>query len=188
MSNSLTDLMCLDIYLSSLNDKEYQSIKKELETAEPKMMPLLSWDIFMDGNHRYTSALKRKQDLFSIKNLAKEYQWNNNIENLFESMDYEAIIVTDKDQKIIWVNDGFSEMTGYSTQFAIKKTPRFLQGNQTKEATKNRIRFKIKQHKPFSEVIVNHRKDGTTYKCKVNIIPLYHNQTTHYIAFEKQIA
>ncbi len=92
-------------------------------------MPFLSWDIFMDGNHRYTSALKRKQDLFSIKNLAKEYQWNNNIENLFESMDYEAIIVTDKDQKIIWVNDGFSEMTGYSTQFAINKTPRFLQGN-----------------------------------------------------------
>jgi len=112
----------------------------------------------------------------------------NDINKAFEINDYEALIITDSNQNIIWVNNGFTQMTGYSKTFALNKTPRFLQGDKTSIYAKKRIRQNISKNKPFREVIVNHKKDGSTYKCEVKILPLFNkNETTHYMAFEKRV-
>ena len=105
----------------------------------------------------------------------------------FSKNDYEALIITDKNQNIIWVNDGFSKMTGYPKKEALNKTPKFLQGEKTSAETKKKIWQNILLDKPFKEVIINYKKDQTPYKCEVKILPLYNKQTTHYIAFERKI-
>ncbi|MCH2193257.1 PAS domain-containing protein [Kordia sp.] len=184
MKNNLKNKETLQM---KLTDKEYEYIRSKTISPNHKSMPLISWDIFMENYHNTLQASKKKVELTQVTTLAKKYNWQNDLELVFSKHDYEALIITDINQNIIWVNEGFTNMTGYSQKYAINKTPRFLQGAQTSVETKNRIREKIQLQQPFKEVIINHKKDKTTYKCEVNIIPLYSEETTHFIALEKQV-
>ncbi len=187
MKDNLNNMAGLDIYLSNIaNEKDAQKTS-EIQSINYKTMPLMSWDIYMENYHKMLQEAKKNVELKQVTNLAKKYNWQNDLNLVFSEHDYEAVIITDVNQNIIWVNEGFSTMTGYSQKFALNKTPNFLQGEQTSQETKNRIRQKIKQNKPFKEIIINHKKDKTPYTCEVNIIPLYNNETTHFIAFEKQV-
>ena len=152
-----------------------------------KAAPLLSWDIFSDFYFRTLELGEKNIEIDMLNIFAKKYDWKNDISKIIQNNDYEAIILTDHNQKIVWVNKGFSSMTGYSKNFAINKTPRFLQGTDTSIETKSRIRKKIKLNQPFREIIINHKKDQTPYKCEVIIIPLYNKETTHFLALEKQV-
>lgn len=156
-------------------------------SVQYKSMPLTSWDIYIENYHNMLTEAKKEVELQHVTTLAKKYNWQNNLDLVFEQHDYEALIITDINQNIIWVNEGFTVMTGYPQKFAINKTPRFLQGVETSMETKERIRKKIIQNKPFREIIINHKKDKTTYKCEVNIIPLFNGETTHYMALERQV-
>ncbi|WP_299103922.1 PAS domain-containing protein [uncultured Tenacibaculum sp.] len=187
MKYSLAQMNSLDIYLSSLSNEKYDKIKHNIGVRDLNPLLLLSWDIFMDDYHKRVVEARKRVELEKVLSLAKQFNWQNDIERAFIENDYEALIVTDKDQNIIWVNDGFSAMTGYSKSFALNKTPRFLQGKKTSMKTKEKIKSKIALNQPFKDIIINHRKDNSTYKCEVKIIPLYNNETTHFIAFEKQI-
>ncbi len=153
-----------------------------------KNPPLLSWDIYSEFYFRHLKQIERKTEIEKLTFLAEKFQWKNNISHLINRNDYEAIIVTDINRKIIWVNNGFTEMTGYSKGFALNRTPVFLQGKETSSNTKERIRNKIKLNKPFKEVITNYKKDNTPYKCEIQVIPMYNKITTHFMALEKQVS
>ncbi len=187
MKHDLSEMMCLDIYLSNLSSKEYKKTKNTIKGSNIKALPLISWDIYRVHAHKRLIEIKKDLELNHIISLSKRFHWKNDFDELLTENDYDAIIITDLNQKIIWINDGFSSMTGYSKTFAINKTPRFLQGNKTSGTVKKRIKQKIKQNIPFKETILNYKKDNTVYKCEVKIIPLYHSETTHYMAIEKEI-
>lgn len=187
MKHKLDDMMCLDIYLSHLSNEEYEAIKPKIDTQKSKAMPLLSWDVFMDAHHERMLDAKKETELQHVLSLAKKFKWKNDLNLAFSEHDYEALIIADKDQNIIWVNEGFTTMTGYSKKFAINKTPRFLQGKDTSIITKKSVKENIIKDQPFTTVITNYKKDNTPYKCEVKIIPLQNNNTTHFIAFEKQV-
>ncbi|SHI31095.1 PAS domain S-box-containing protein [Mesonia phycicola] len=187
MKNKLEDMVGLDFYLSNLSEKEYKKIENRISTLNSSMMPLLSWDFFMDNYHKKIIESRKNKELLHFQSLAKKYNWKNNLKQEFSVNDYEALVITDAQQKIIWVNEGFSTMTGYSKKFAINKTPKFLQGEKTSTETKNRIKENLTNNKPFKEVIINYRKDKTSYNCEVKIIPLYNKEVTHFIAFEKEV-
>jgi PAS domain S-box-containing protein len=187
MKNNLADSMCLDIYLSNLSKKEYKNVSENLTIVEHKRMPLLSWDIFSNIFHQNMFETIKQLDLQQVLSFAKKFEWNNDLKQAFEENDYEALIITDAKQNIIWVNKGFTTMTGYTKKEAINRTPRFLQGENTSLKAKKNIKQQLKSNTPFKEVIINHKKDNSSYKCEVKIYPLYNKETTHYIAFEKQV-
>ena len=152
-----------------------------------RAMPLLSWDIYIQHYHKHLKQIEKESELEQVNELAEKFNWKNDMNTLINESEYEAIVVTDINQKIIWVNNGFTEMTGYSKKFAVNKRPSFLQGARTSEKTKNIIRENIKKDISFKEVIINYKKDKTPYVCEVQIIPLYGEETTHYIALEKKV-
>lgn len=187
MKNNLASAICLDVYLSNLPKKEYEIASQNIEILEQKKMPLMSWDIFMNSFHENMSDTIKKLDLEQVLSFAKKFNWKNDLEQAFQDNNYEALIITDVKQNIIWVNKGFSKMTGYTKKEALHKSPRFLQGKNTSEIQRKNIRENLVKNRPFKQVIENHKKDNTSYKCEVKIYPLYNAETTHYIAFEKQI-
>jgi PAS domain S-box-containing protein len=187
MKYDLSDMMCLDIYLSSLSDKEYSQTIQEIKPSNAKSMPIISWDIFSQHNSKTLENIKTNSDIETVKAFAKEGEWKNEIDTIFKDQDFEALIITDATQKILWVNDGFTEMTGYSKSFAINKKPHFLQGSSTLPKTKKRIRKKLNSLKPFTEIITNYRKDKTPYECEVKIIPMYNKDVTHFLAIERKV-
>ena len=97
-------------------------------------------------------------------------------------------MLTNASKKILWVNNGFTEMTGYSKPQTINRNPSFLQGENTSEEVKKRIREKIQNEEPFIEEIINYRKNGSEYNCEVRIFPLSGNSSMHFLALERAIA
>ncbi|MBD0776970.1 hypothetical protein HPE56_04115 [Maribacter sp. ANRC-HE7] len=55
MKNNLSEMMGLDIYLSSLSTDGYHKIEDLVKPQESRIMPLLSWDIYShdQGNRGY---------------------------------------------------------------------------------------------------------------------------------------
>ena len=187
MKYNISNMMSLDIYLDSVQDIDYKNISSETSSTDQSIMPLMSWDIFNEDFSTTIENSKILNDIEQVKSFAKKSKWKNKIDGIFENQDFEALVITDINQKILWVNNGFTEMTGYSKKFAINKTPNFLQGENTQRTTKKRIRNKLELLEPFTEVITNYRKDKTPYKCEVKIIPLYKEKVTHFLAIERKV-
>lgn len=187
MAKNLIGMMGLDLYLSSLKVCELEAMDHTMDFKNVPKMPLLSWDIYSGHYINRLKELNRAQDILKIKGLARKLGWNYNINEIFNNEQFEAILVTDRDQKIIWVNDGFTEMTGYSKKEALYQTPKFLQGPKSSSEAKTRIRQKLSAKEPFTEVIINYKKNKEPYTCEVKIFPLYNEKTTHYIALEKRV-
>lgn len=69
-----------------------------------------------------------------------------------------AIVLTDAKRKIIWVNDGFTKMTGYSLPEVVGKKPSILQGPESESNVIERIRKCLDRKIPLKEYITNYRK------------------------------
>ncbi|TBN04758.1 PAS domain-containing protein [Hyunsoonleella flava] len=189
MKYNLYKMMCLDIYLSSLNKTEYEAVSKTISKGSRIITPLTSWDIYSQGNIEKLQEAERLQDIRKVKSYAKKMNWDNDIDFIFEKETFEAILITDLKQKIIWVNKGFTKMTGYLKREVLNKTPRVLQGSKTSDTSRSNIKEKLKTNLAFTEVITNYKKDGTPYKCEVKIFPLkVNNKKTHFVALERQVA
>jgi len=191
MKQDLNNMMCLDIYLSgnTLKKSDQKIISNTMEDDCSKLMPLISWDMFSEHYFKKLNTSKKCMDLKKIKSFSRKYGWENNIETLFKSVDFSAIILTDKNKKIKWVNDGFTDMTGYTKKEALKKTAGFLQGPKTSKRKKAEIEFKLKENKPFKTSLINYRKNKSIYTCEVHIFPLFNKvrKTTHFIALEREV-
>jgi methyl-accepting chemotaxis protein len=84
-----------------------------------------------------------------------------------------AVIITDANQKIEYVNPGFIKMTGYSSAEAIGKKPSdFLQGALTDKETKRQIREAINAGQPSYFEILNYTKTGEMYWVSLAINPI----------------
>ncbi|SKB49110.1 PAS domain S-box-containing protein [Salegentibacter holothuriorum] len=186
MKKNLMNMQSLDIYLSSLSMEEYREIENDIRISEIKLMPLRSWDIYNDYYAKQLAVIRQQHTIGIFKELAKKFEWQNDLDAVFKDKAFDALVLTNKEAKIEWVSEGFSEMTGYSSSFAVNKTPHFLQGEETDQAALERIRHKLSRDEPFTEVLVNYRKDRTTYNCEISVIPLINENTTHYLALERQ--
>ena len=179
--------MALDVYLTSLNQDDYSVVCDTIDVRCSDHMPILSWDFHSMYFNSQLQKAKRQQDILKIVHLAKKFHWQNDIQSIFKGNLFEALLLTNDQQHIVWVNDGFTDMTGYLKKDVINKTPRILQGQQTSNTSKARIRKKLTANMPFTEVITNYKKDGLAYTCEVKIFPLKTDKTTHYLALERQV-
>ncbi len=115
------------------------------------------------------------------------------LENAIRS-DYDSIIITtleldEPGPKIVYVNDGFTRMTGYSKEEAIGNTPRMLQGPKTDRAVLDRLRSRLEEGQSFFGHTVNYRKDGSEFINQWDIHPLTNNdgEITHWVSYQHDI-
>ena len=189
MKPTLNRMKSLDIFINSLSVDDYKEIKSSLVEDDTLHVNMLSFDLHIQNLEAVVKRSTIQNDLQLLKRYAENKNWNEDIETILLKNSFEALILTDLNRNILWVNDGFSKMTGYSKEYALHKSPSFLQGKETSEETRKRIKKKLKENKPFKEIIINHRKDNTSYKCELHVFPLKNNnKTTHFLALERQIA
>lgn len=106
----------------------------------------------------------------------------------------ESIVITDAQldlpgPRIIFVNPGFTRMTGYTAEEVIGKTPRILQGPRTDKQLLRRVRECLERGEVFEGESVQYRKDGTEYYQEWQIVPLRDDtgKITHYVATQRDI-
>lgn len=76
----------------------------------------------------------------------------------------------DRDQPLLLVSDGFTELSGYSRADVLMRNCRFLQGPGTAPAVVDRIRQACKNGTPVTEMLLNYRKDGVPFWSLLRII------------------
>ena len=100
-----------------------------------------------------------------------------------------AVIISDADGLIEYVNNGFYRLTGWQLDEVKGKKPgSFLQGEETDQRTVSVIRQKIKNREAFYDEVLNYRKDGTPYWTSLSINPVFKDgNLVNFIAVQADI-
>ncbi|PTX99589.1 histidine kinase [Verrucomicrobia bacterium LW23] len=106
----------------------------------------------------------------------------------------EAMVITDADlnspgPRIVYVNAGFTKMTGYEASEVIGKSPRILQGPHTDRNVLKRLKSQLEEGGVFFGETVNYRKDGTPFYLEWRVAPVRDASgvTTHYVAVQRDV-
>ena len=91
--------------------------------------------------------------------------------------------------EIIYVNEAFTKVSGYTASEAIGRSPRFLQGEFTKRETLDAMKKSLLAGEPFKDELLNVSKDGKNYWLDISIVPVRNASgvVTHYAAIERDI-
>ena len=90
-----------------------------------------------------------------------------------------GITLSDPDQEdnpIVYANEAFELITGYSREEIVGRNCRFLQGEDRDQAGIEKIREAIREEKPLTVTLRNYRKDGTLFHNRFSIRPLFDRQ------------
>ena len=100
-----------------------------------------------------------------------------------------AVIISNAEGLIEYVNTGFEKLTGWKLDEVKGKKPgSFLQGKETDPRTVDVIRQRIKNREAFYDEILNYRKDGTPYWTSLSINPVFENsKLVNFIAVQADI-
>lgn len=111
------------------------------------------------------------------------------------STDYDSIVITEVDleepgPRIVYVNDGFTRMTGYSREEAIGQTPRMLQGEKTDPEVLRVLKEKLHHGQSFFGHTVNYRKDGSEFINQWDIHPIFNDsgELAYWVSYQHDIS
>ena len=110
--------------------------------------------------------------------------------SLVASRTSNAVILSDAQGQIEWVNDGFVRLTGYElAEVRGRKPGSFLQGDKTDPATVALMRDGITSGAGFQVEIINYHKGGRPYWLAAEVRPLRDAQggLTGFMAIETDI-
>ncbi len=100
------------------------------------------------------------------------------------------MVVTDPrldDNPIIFVNRAFVDLSGYGKDEIVGRNCRFLQGPDTDPVDVRKVGQAIRHRRDISTVILNHRKDGSTFQNELYISPVYAPDGTLLYFFGSQV-
>lgn len=107
----------------------------------------------------------------------------------------DAIVITEADPltrpgpKIIYVNEAFTRLTGYSAEEMIGQSPRCLQGPETDRDQLAQIRASLKKLNPVQTELINYHKDGSKYWVEMSISPVTNSEQeiTHFVSVQRDV-
>ena len=101
-----------------------------------------------------------------------------------------AVVLTNANGYIEWVNEGFTRITGYSFDDVLGRKPgNFLQGPETDAGTIREMREHLRRGEAFRTEVVNYSKDRRKYWLSIEVQPIHdaHGRLSHFMAIESDI-
>lgn len=100
-----------------------------------------------------------------------------------------SIMITDYDTRIVFVNAGFTQTTGYSLEEVIDRNPNLLKSGATPVETYRDLWATLAARRAWRGELCNRKKNGELYWEAANISPIVdaHGRITHYLAVKEDI-
>lgn len=91
--------------------------------------------------------------------------------------------------KIIYVNEAFTQMTGYTAEEVIGKTPRILQGPNSDKEALAKLSKAIRKWEPCEMTIINYKKSGEEFWINFSLTPVSDEKGwyTHWISIDRDV-
>ena len=106
-----------------------------------------------------------------------------------EQMPYGVVATNprEKDNPIVYANEGFSKLTGYDSEEVLGRNCRFLQGDDRDQAGLLGLRQALEDTKPFSATLRNYRKDGSQFYNQLSVTPVHTSSGLFFVGFQTDV-
>ncbi|MBC6365811.1 PAS domain S-box protein [Algoriphagus sp. AK58] len=161
-----------------LNDKNGNSLYFEIHAAK----------VEVEGNPCVLAI---------CRDITKEKSDQNQLQLLYKiaSNTNDSVLITDADPfhkeglKIVYVNDSFSRMTGYSASEVLGKSPKFLQGPNSNYQELAKLKQAVINGNESTITTVNYKKSGEEFLIHFKLFPVKNEEQiiTNWIAIQKDI-
>ncbi len=90
------------------------------------------------------------------------------------SNSFDSVMVTEATARtpILYVNEAFTQLTGYTSEEVLGKSPSLLQGSGTDPAVLDQLRKDLEAGRNFEGTATNYRKDGTPFTMHWRVAPV----------------
>lgn len=107
----------------------------------------------------------------------------------------DAVLITEAEPldeagpKILYANEAFTKMTGYSAKEMIGNTPKILRGPKTDKMELKRLDTALQRWASCEVTIVNYKKNGEEFWVNISISPVADEKGrfTHWISIERDV-
>lgn len=101
----------------------------------------------------------------------------------------EAIEITDAEQKILFVNPAFEEITGYSKEEVIGKAPSMLKSGKVPESQYKEMWQTLLSGNKWKGIFINKKKSGELFHEEASISPVFDpdHSISQYVAVKRDI-
>lgn len=102
----------------------------------------------------------------------------------------DSVILTDAPGNIIWVNEAFTQLSGFTLLEVVGRRPgAILQGPDTDPETIRYMSECLRRQESISVEVLNYAKNGTSYWLDLNINPVFDDagKLEYFIAIERDI-
>jgi len=118
-----------------------------------------------DGHSRAIGAC------WDVTDEKREEQRRRLLSTVLESA-VNAVLITDAEGRISWVNAAFTDLTGYSPEDVVGQNPRILKSGKHDEAFYRKMWDTISRGNTWHGQLVNRRKNGSLYTEETTILPV----------------
>ncbi|MCG7981625.1 MAG: PAS domain S-box protein [Candidatus Thiodiazotropha lotti] len=93
------------------------------------------------------------------------------------------------DTILLYVNEAFERLTGYTEEEILYQDCRFLQGDDRDQQARQSIREAIESNQPSRTRLRNYHKDGSLFWNELSITPIINEKDglTYYIGVQKDV-
>jgi PAS domain S-box-containing protein len=106
----------------------------------------------------------------------------------------EAVVITQIEPfeaphpRIVFVNDAFERITGYSRSEVLGKSPSLLQGEKTQHSELERMRQGVSQWQPVHVELIAYKKNGQEYWVEIDIVQVASDMGWFRISVQRDIS
>jgi PAS domain S-box-containing protein len=146
----------------------------------------LTTSVIRDGTGAAVGLLGVASDVSEVRRTEERLQLQRTV---LEST-ADAVVITESDGTITWVNPAFTRLTGYSAEEALGRKPSILRSGQQDEASYRELWQTVLAGEVWEGEMVNRRKDGSHYLEAQTITPVRDaaGAIAHFVSVKRDVS
>ncbi len=186
----------LELPMLFADPKDWEKLRRGLEEKNKLIFSTrhrrLNGETFPAEDHvRIFPYQDESKIIFVINDISRHRETEKLLFLLFSALEHanEAVIITDRQGQIIYVNPAFEKTTGYKFEEALGKKPSILRSGYHSAKFYQDLWSTILSGRTWRGRIVNRRKNGRLYTDEVTIFPARDefSEITHFVAIQRDV-